>query len=602
LDQATPDILYRAMQVTGSNPPSGRERLIVFTVLLIVAGAYAQAISYGFVADDASQILTNTRVHSFRAIPEYFTSHVWAQLPFAPGEHPSAYYRPLFLVWLLANFKLFGPDPLGWHIAAIAAHLLATLMVYFFVRALTKNAVISIITTLLFGLHPSHIETVAWVSGVTEPLVTIPLLGSLLCYMRLDDAGRGWTVGALLLYSIALLQKETAVMLPAILLAYDWLFVREARRENYVRGLATRITPYLVLTVPYLLARRWTLRDAAYTNVSLDTMILTWPSVLWFYLRHLIWPLHIGLFYDLGYATRLKDALLPALGVLAFAAALVFWGRNRPLVAFASLWLPLFILPPLNLRAFAAVEIVHDRYLYLPSIGFCLLIGLLLRRAFETPWVRVRLAAGFASVGSLTALYTSGTVLGSMPWSDEDSLFRYCRELAPLSLHAERQFASALGRTGNCSEAMPLLTDIIGRDPTDSHAIFALGACYFELGDFEEAEGYMVRTVVLKPHFQQPYLLIAAMRLQQNRVPEAEQALQKAVAVQIGSHEEKTFHLVKGAILEAKGDWAGAAREFRQELDFQPGNEQVLRELASVEHKLATTPASPGAVGSKVHP
>ena len=112
-------------------------------------------------------------------MPGYFSSSVWEHLTPIVGDLPPPYYRPLFLVWLFVNYQLFGTNPLGWHLSAVLLHLLATLLAYRLVRALTGEALPAAMAALLFGLHPVHVESVAWISGVPESLMASALLGSI---------------------------------------------------------------------------------------------------------------------------------------------------------------------------------------------------------------------------------------------------------------------------------------------------------------------------------------------------------------------------------------------------------------------------------------
>jgi len=165
--------------------PSAVARLAPFLVLAATFLAYAAVSSFGFVYDDESQIVHDSFVQQWHFVPAYFTSHVWQWIyPHVGGN----YYRPVFLLWLLLNFKVFGLHPAGWHLAVLALHLVATWQVYRLALRLTGSQPAAAIAALLFGLHPVHIEAVAWISGVTEPLAAVFILGSLLSWMRYREA------------------------------------------------------------------------------------------------------------------------------------------------------------------------------------------------------------------------------------------------------------------------------------------------------------------------------------------------------------------------------------------------------------------------------
>ena len=152
-------------------------------ILLVVALAltfivYAGTLGFEFVYDDHEQVLENNYVHSWRFVGHYFTGHVWSNLY---AKDPGNYYRPLFLLWLRVNHMLFGLEPWGWHLTTALAHLFATYLVYLLAVRLVRDPVTAGFAALIFGLHPVHIEAVAWVSGVTEPLLAVLLIPSFLC-------------------------------------------------------------------------------------------------------------------------------------------------------------------------------------------------------------------------------------------------------------------------------------------------------------------------------------------------------------------------------------------------------------------------------------
>src|ERR1019366_4886296 len=182
-----------------------------------------QAAFFEFVYDDFGQIVYNPWIKSRHLIFGYFTTHVWAQ-----SGGLALYYRPVYMLWLGANYAIFGLNPLYWHLAAIFLHLVSCLLLYFLVYRLTLDYWVAVVSVLLFGLHPAHLESVAWVSGTKELLMASLLLGPLLCYLK----GRGSVktrtvyrlVGSLLLALIAVFVKETALILPTLIFSYEWIF------------------------------------------------------------------------------------------------------------------------------------------------------------------------------------------------------------------------------------------------------------------------------------------------------------------------------------------------------------------------------------------
>jgi hypothetical protein len=211
-----------------NDPPVVRSRALLYwlalsTSLFITATVYARALLFEFVYDDFGQIVYNPQIKSWTLALSYFKSHVWSQT-----SGIALYYRPVFMLWLTANYKAFGLNPLFWHLSAIGLHILCCVLVYFFVWRLTEDRWVTAVAVLLFELQPAHVETVAWVSGATDSLMAVLLLGALLCYLKHRDSGKTmdrWHWASLLLASLAVLTKETALIIPALIFDYEWIFL-----------------------------------------------------------------------------------------------------------------------------------------------------------------------------------------------------------------------------------------------------------------------------------------------------------------------------------------------------------------------------------------
>ncbi len=374
------------------------KHLAIVLVLTITFVAYVGTISYQFVYDDIGQIVDNPSIKSWECVPRYFTEHIWAHLwPDSPGN----YYRPVFMLWMLVSYTLFGLNAAWWHLTTILVHMGATLMVYLLARRLIKDQWTALITALIFGLHPVHIETVAWIAGVTESLLALFLIPAFLFYLNWRESAsstddelvakrnrRKWLAASLAFYAVAVLEKETALVLPMLVFWYEWIYsTDESQKISFsvrLRNAVKVVAPYLALSVVYLLARTIALKGLGHTvtPLSLSTIVLTWPSLLWTYLKMLVWPVGLSVFYDAPYVTKpgIGSFALPLLAIAVVAGLLWMWSRKAKAVAFISALLALPLLPLLNLSVFYQGEIVHDRYLYLSSIGFSMLVALALKR------------------------------------------------------------------------------------------------------------------------------------------------------------------------------------------------------------------------------
>ena len=255
------EVTQPARQLPGA-PLSDRTVMVALAFILgLVFLAYLNTLQFTFVHDDRFQILGNTWLRSWKYLPRYFTADVWA------FEHPvfrGTFYRPIFLLWFRLQYLVFGLNAWGWHLCTVLCHVGVTLLVYFTAERLLEDRLAALFTALIFGLHPTHAEGVAWVSGVTEPLFALFLFASYLCYLKKraePERARIHLVISLVLYALACLSKETAVVLPFIIFACELLWSKRpgdawwsAWRARSLEAVKV-VVPYLGLFVAYMLAR-----------------------------------------------------------------------------------------------------------------------------------------------------------------------------------------------------------------------------------------------------------------------------------------------------------------------------------------------------------
>jgi Tfp pilus assembly protein PilF len=544
------------------------QRRLVHPALLVAAAAalpYLQTLAFGFVFDDHGQIAGNPRVQSWRHLAGYFTGDVWR----SPAGFPGNYYRPLFLLWLLVNYTLFDGWPVGWHLTSVLLHVLASLMVWLVGRRL-GGPTAGLIAGVLFAVHPIHVEAVAWISGAPEPLLAVFLLSAFWCYLEDRRAL------SLLAYALALLSKETAVVLSLLVAAHAGICRSAgAPARDRARGALRHAVPYVLLTAVYGVARQAALGGLGHArrNVPLGTMALTWPLLLFTYLKKLFWPVGLSAFDDTRYVTApdLVHFVLPGLALAATAVALSVLARRAAsgVIAFASLWMLIPILPVLNTSVFFR-ELVHDRYLYLPSVGFAVLV------AAAAAGVRAPVAALVA------CLLASLTVRETIPWATDRRLYERGVSVAPGSAMARHGLAVEMDKLGRDDVAKALLEDNVARDPEYWLSVLALGILHYRHGRYDAADRYLTRALALTPDLASAHDLLARIRMEQGRLDEAEAHARRLIALQ---PRAAGHHYELGLILRRKGELEAALSEFREELRIDPSS-RARTEMEATEAEL----------------
>lgn len=565
--------------------------------------AYAATLGFGFVFDDHILILSNESIHSWRYFPLYFTSHIWS---FRYPHLLANYYRPLFLTWLRLNDMLFGLRPWGWHLTSVLAHVAVTYLVFRLCLRLTEDAWVAGTAGLVFGLHPVNVEAVADITSIQEPLSTLFILGAMLAFCRSWESGpkHRWLVASLALTAAALLSKESGMVIPILVAGYAWIYRDAGSREvapaewrffPRLRSALVASIPFWVVILSYLPLRIRALKGFAHviTPLSWSQEVFTLPSVLMFYLRLLTRPIGLSCYYDLPYvsAPTMREFWLPLAGILAAAAVLAGWymwmRRAQPedarTLAFAALWMVVAILPVLNFRMLPEGEIAHDRYLYLPSVGFSLLLALATVRWVRSQrhWLRPGWVAGLAVLICLVTGFT--TLRQSLYWSDDLSLNFHAHKIAPRNVSATSSLAAAVSQRGLDAQAMALYQQALAIQPKFWRANVNLAYLYYAHDDFPEAARFFARACIADPTDGDQFLYLGMALLRMGRLEEAEKAVRTALLVR---PQGMNYHLGLGMVLRGEGKFPEAKREIEAELSLDGQNAQARTLLEEVKRQI----------------
>lgn len=574
--------------------PTTHPALTVFlaSTLLFAAAAYAGTLQFPFVYDDIPQIVTNPRVQSWQEVEGYFSGHVWSHYS---GQYFGNYYRPVFLLWLRINHALFGLEPFGWHAMVVLLHLQATWLVYLIGKRFL-DPVGAAMAALMFGVHPIHAEAVAWVTGVTEPLLAVFFLGALWAFLEARSRRQRttWTVLATFLYCLALLTKETAIVLPALVAVHLWAeSADESGRSGRLarfRTIAWGLTPFLIATTVYLGVRSLVLQGLTHqmTAVSWGQNLLTVPAVLSFYLKKLVIPTGLSLFYEMEYVTSAGSPrfLIPLALLAAVGTGLWFWARRgrRLAVLFATLLLLAPLAPVLWLSRMKELEILHDRYLYLPSVGFALLVAFALRRlaSGSRTWRDIPVVQ-LAVVVLLAVMLTVATWRQAAYWSNDVVLYQRAVDIAPGNAMGRSFLGSALAARGELERAARLHHEALEQYPRLWTSAFTLGWIYYQLEKYQESKIYFSRAIRLDPDNATQFYHYGLVWLKTGEPDQAIGSMREAVRLSPGNTE---YRLGLASILRSVGDREGALEQYGAVLALEPGNQSARQAADAVQQEL----------------
>lgn len=475
--------------------------------LILPVLLFLRVLFFDFVYDDEVQILGNPWIHSFRNLPTFFTQPVWGFLH-RPDIH--GYYRPLFLVLFTVCYKLFGEEPLGWHAVNLILHVLTVAAVLWTGKNLLQDRLAASLGALLFAVNPVHTEPISWISNLPEILFTFFVVLSFGAYLRAmesEPSSRWWWFLSWSAAFLGLLSKETTLCLPILIFLHAALLPQSSSATGLgrVKNALALATPYLVLSAAVFFARHYALRSTrAAVYPELFGSLVHAPAAIAFYVLHLVFPFRLALFYTLpDFCSPRPEAALVWIAAFAilFGGA-VFLLRRFSSALFFVLWIVLTILPALvALGSFGIHDAVHDRYLYLPSVGFSWLIALPVarRETWSFPRQRVFFAA---AIVALCVSWCVACFHENQYWRSNFTLYQRAAERSPGNALALTFFGLQRGRQGQPEEAVVLLRRASALDPDYFSSWNGLGAVEAKLNHFPEARVAFARADALVPESQ----------------------------------------------------------------------------------------------------
>jgi tetratricopeptide (TPR) repeat protein len=317
-------------------------------------------------------------------------------------------------------------------------------------------------------------------------------------------------------------------------------------------------------------------------------MALTEPSIVWLYLRHLLFPVGISGLYGLPYINNPASSAFVVPTILLVAIFLVLaWGVSRledaRLALFACCWIALPIIPVLWLRTFSEGDIAHDRYLYIPSIGFVLLVSLGLDR-ISKHWRTNHKNLELAGLAVLALAYALGTVTQQTYWASDLLLYQRAYSIAPHDNLICTNLGTALLDSGYPDAAIALYSQVLAREPGYWLSNYDLGYAYYKLGKPQAAETYLRRALSVNDKDSDTLICLGLCVWRQGRADEAVQYMQRAIQARPSA---PGYHFALAMILRDQNNIPAAEYEFKQELWYNPENAAARQQLEALTSGVA---------------
>jgi tetratricopeptide (TPR) repeat protein len=508
---------------------SNKVRLIlIVAVLLITVGIYLPSLKNGFVNwDDNQNVYQNDYIKAINHdnLKVYFTKPLIGM------------YTPLVYISFAVDYQIAQLDPFYYHLTNLLLHVLNVLLIWLIILALTNRVEIALVCALLFAIHPMNVGGVAPVSVRGSLLYSFFYLLAYLSYL-LYLIKRKWLflLLALVFFSLSLLSKSAAVVLPLLMLATDFYL----KRRDYLRMILEKI-PLLGISLIFGIITIYFRADAGHLWNSYDFTVIQRfflvSHTILFYLFKLILPLNLSAYYP--YPEMSSGSLpwdyyaAPVLILILMLMILKSGSYKRHLIFgsaifFIQIGLVLKIIP-------LGDEIACDRYAYLPFIGIYFMIGLFISRLIEKR-------------GKIVIVFTLAVLSVWMIW---------------LGILSEN-------RIKVWNNSIVLYNDVLSKYPKVAIVYYDRGIAKLEKADVDGALSDFSKAISINPYLDDAWIYRGNIRAARKDFQAALSDLNKAIQLKPG---KALAYVNRGSVLYLMNYPGGACSDWQKALKL--GNRQA---------------------------
>ena len=608
-------------------------RSFCITILVLLSiGLYLPTLQYNFVYDDNFLIKENKWIKDIKHLPDIFLSSSWS---FRENSKVNT-YRPMQHVILMLEYFLFGLKAWGYHLVNILLHTGNTLLVFFLASFIFKTrqmtndkkagaqlscgyfaTVPAFFTALLFTAHPINTEAVAWITTVIELSMTSFYLLSFYLYVT---SSPGWNIrftGSVGLFALAVFSKEPALTLLFIILLYDY------SKQNALSVIKEyrKYIPYLMVAAGYMALRLYALDGFTAenkVNMGAGELILNAFPLFLQYIQKLILPVDLKLLYVFHPVQSFME--WKVIGAMIFTLAFIFFmviARTRDRVIFLGLsFIAIPLLPVFYLPAVRPDSLVFgERYLYLPSFGFALLVSYAFVKLSEALWKKdfdsnktnpVRVSQGALDSAEKNILspyfrmgYSNGVnrwimifsimIVGGYSfaaikrhavWKNNLTLWSDTVKKSPDSASAHNNLGSTLFDRNKVDEAIKSYRIALKIDPVYAKANYNLGNALARMGRLEKAIKNYRMALKINPAYADAYYNLGITQARMGRLKKAIKSYRQSLKINptfAKAHNNLGFALAKLGRLDE------AIKNYRMALKIKPDFKTAINNLRKAQ-------------------
>jgi Flp pilus assembly protein TadD len=549
--------------------------------LVVAVGiAYWPTHAFGFVRfDDPTYVTEN---------PHIVNGVTWSGIQWAFTSGYGANWHPLTWLSHMLDVQLFGFDGGAHHVTNMLIHALTTVLLLAVLVRMTGALWQSIVVAGLFGLHPIHVESVAWVAERKDVLSAFFWVLTLWAYTsyarRPRAAAYAWVVG---MFALGLMAKPMVVTLPFVLLLLDlWPLRRIELNADWwtsARHLVWEKLPLFALSIAssvitFAVQRQGgTVASSAGLPLAgrLGNAMIAYVG----YIAKMFWPLHLAAYYP--YARPLPTTLVAVSALLLTVATLgaIALARRRPYVLVGWLWYLGTLIPAIGIVQ-VGTQSMADRYTYIPLIGISIILAWGIPDAVSR-WPESKVVTASVAIVALIAC-TIATRIQVRYWESSTTLWKHALAVTTNNYAAHTYYGNALATSGDIPGAIAEYTEAIRIRPDYPEAHNNIGPALAAQGKLDDAISHFTEAIRLRPNYADAYSNLGVALASRGKFDEAITQYRQSIRL---DPDNARAHMNLGISLQASGQGAEAARELELAVRMNPASLEARNALSALQAK-----------------
>jgi len=494
---------------------SWRPYLWIAAICLLL---YFKALFFNFTyLDDNNLILDNFYfIRNISNIAAAFGQDVFRQI-----SSLAFYYRPLLTVSFIIDAQFNGASPLVFHLTNILLHVLSSCLLFTLLIKMKYRRDLSFFFSLIFAVHPVLSQAVGWIPGRNDSLLMVFALSCFIFFINFFENKNIWSFFlSLIFFALALLTKETALVLIPMFVLYIYLINNDKKitLDKLMVGAG-----WLLVVVGWYFLRNYGLRSPSNFLVS-DGLLSLWdnlPAVIQ-YLGKIFLPFNLSVLPLMVDTTYIYGIV--SLAILIALLAISKTKRTGYLI-FGLSWFVLFLIPSFVRPNPQAVTELFEHRVYLPIIGiFIILLETDIVNRFD-----FKKKSHLIISLMILAVFSAVTFIHLEVFKDRINFWESAAKSSPHSPLAHRNLGAMYYLEGFPEKALPEYQKALLLNPLEPMANNNIGLIYMKNGKLKEAEAEFKREIKINPLFETAYFNLGLLYLNMGRGREGEGLLKKTI-------------------------------------------------------------------------